>query len=240
MKNFNLIFVTGAARSGTSLVAGTLYHAGARGFSKRAPPNDMFLNGSIDNKKGFYKNMGLINTLAYPIDLYGMRDSFGKAATRQDTLNTLNSIAEYSEMKGKTPFFLKHPAFLAFKQKPYWPLWDEFFPHAKWVIVRRNGQDIQKSQDETYGKNRTDDEYFTKHVLTEIPRLKAHFDNAGQHDKYYEIWPFEAMQHRELRIFKDMLDWAGLEWNSHTEEFIAPELCHHHTANKEFPAQHLA
>lgn len=222
----NLIFVTGAVRSGTSLVAGSLYHAGAWGMDERRDDMEsrIFFYGDDKNPKGYFEHNFLIDDLEHAARKKGAVNLQGRKTFEE----TVASIAARHSVPDDRPVFLKGYSFIAFDGGIGWQRWREAFPQAKWVVVRRDAEDINRSCIRKY--KRSDDLVHSKgRVLRSIPKLLADFDRAGT--DYFEIWPFEEIDDPKLVAFKALVSWAGLEWNDAVEEFIDPNLCH-------FPPQH--
>lgn len=102
-----------------------------------------------------------------------------------------------------------------------WPVWHAAFPDARWVIVRRNANEVAAS-------------------CVRTPFMRAFKDQAGwlgwvkEHEDRFsqmfaaglyanEFWPGEGLN--EIAYFKDLISWLGLEWKSdEVNEFIERDL----------------
>ena len=211
MKYENIIFVAGAARSFTSLTAGILYYAGAWGqkdnFEGRDEPvfENVNLLDSFDQAAKGFKAVEFVST---PEVLSGC----------------LRLIAQSVFDKHSAPddriIFLKHPGLIVDNSGVAWQHWHNAFPEAKWIVVRRDTREIEQSHFKLYGKIK----FHNREVLTQIPIMLSHFENAGT--KHFEIWPGQELQDPKRTRFKEMVSWAGLKWNKKIEEFITPDKHH--------------
>jgi len=138
------ILITGCARSGTSMTAGAIYNCGAWGGDMSGP--------NRFNKKGMYENQEIRNEVVKPFLREYKWDPLG-----QFPLPNIRHVKELSNgmaEKLKTnvlsimhkqglqdqPWFYKGA-----KLCLLWPLWHKAFPEAKWIIVRRETEDIVSS-----------------------------------------------------------------------------------------------
>jgi len=135
------ILITGAARSGTSLVAGIVNLCGAFGGVMSGP--------NSNNKKGMFENQEIRNRIVKPYlvsigadrmgqnplpDIARVRDSIPTEAAR--IRNAVLGIMERQGYSGG-PWFYKGA-----KLCLLWPLWHAAFPDARWIILRRPDDDI--------------------------------------------------------------------------------------------------
>lgn len=138
------ILITGAARSRTSLVAGIVHLCGAFG-GQLLPPN-------INNKKGMFENFAIREQIIKPFLRYLNADPLGqnplpdqeqvrKLTSGQGfgiiwkcrVLDILRSQGLHKEMR----WFYKDAKICL-----TWQAWREAFPDARWIIVRRNTDEI--------------------------------------------------------------------------------------------------
>jgi hypothetical protein len=198
----NPILIVGAARSGTSLVAGTLHYSGVW-YGKPHTPADEF------NKKGYFENPMLFGELRACI----ARHDTGQFGIETD----LRDIQTTYRIPDDKPWLLKMPEIVAWKGKVEWPLWDKHFPKAKWVIVQRDINEIFHSHVRKYGCIRPD----TDQIIEQLSMLQAHLKDRG--NPAFEIWPLrnKAMQVPQL---KKLSEFIGLEWpQQKIENFIYAE-----------------
>jgi hypothetical protein len=140
------IFITGCARSGTSMTTGALFQCGAWGGDMQGP--------NRFNQKGMYENLEIRTNVVKPILKNYNWDPLGQyplpnvkkllylpdldevaEKLRNDVLN----IMKFQGLSDQT-WFYKGP-----KMCLLWPLWNKAFPDAKWIIVRRETEDIVSS-----------------------------------------------------------------------------------------------
>lgn len=135
----NFIFITGCARSGTSMTGGVVNICGAWGgkLAKATPYN----------KKGMYENRAVVNDMVKPLLVELGADPMGQ--------NPLPNIRDFDEQdsKGWRQRFIdimvsqgydgRFPLmYKGAKMCLMWTLWHRAFPKAKWIIVRRRSDDI--------------------------------------------------------------------------------------------------
>jgi hypothetical protein len=145
--NSSPIIVTGCARSGTSLVAGIIKQCGYF-VGDVGKPN-------INNKKGFFENLAIRNTLLKPY-----LESIGADRMCQKPLPDMDKVLKTAEdgvfvkkfkedfqrilysqgYDAKTPWLFKEA-----KLVHLWPILNAAFPEARWVVTRRYYKDVAAS-----------------------------------------------------------------------------------------------
>ena len=130
-----LLLITGAARSGTSLVAGMFDALGAYGGLTVGP--------SLENPAGFFENRAIREEIEKPelirrgVDPLCQRDlppiGMEIPGLRNDVLRTFRRQG----WDGGSPIYYKSA-----KICHYWPTWTHAFPEATWVIVRRTRSEV--------------------------------------------------------------------------------------------------
>ncbi|GAG49578.1 unnamed protein product, partial [marine sediment metagenome] len=144
------IFVTGCARSGTSLVTGIFAHCGAWcGKVAGAQPH---------NPKGQFENTEIRNGILKPLLVSLDADKLG-----QKPLPDINKVfLECGKMQGNKGIEeLRHKVHNCFLKQGFWqehqliykgaklcliwPVWHILYKNPKWIIVRRKDDDIAKS-----------------------------------------------------------------------------------------------
>lgn len=198
----DLFLITGAARSGTSMVAGVLH---ASGLDLGGP----LVGRSPHNPRGFFEHRGIRQKVLKPLlrelgaDPKGQRKlpprdipvSAGRAfRLRADVAAHLNGGRGYKDAKVLLT----------------WPVWKAAFPDAGWIIVRRDPKAIVDSCIRTpFMKGRTYKagwiEWVQDHEFR-IGDLKA----AGV--RFVEIWP----DPHEPESFREAIEFAGLRFNAET------------------------
>lgn len=211
------IFITGAARSGTSLIAGIINKCGAWGGELQGPNNY--------NQKGMFENTVIRNKIVKPYIA-----SIGYDPMCQEPLPVLS---------GLKPFDFKSPITKVIRRQGYkdgtwflkgpkmcliWPLWAQAFPEARWIIVRRRTEDIVDSCLRTrFMRAFTDREGWRKWVVEHKKRFNEMF-NAGL--DIHDVWPIKAIK-GDFSEMKEVVADLGLTWNqSAVREFVSPELYH--------------
>jgi len=114
-----------------------------------------------------------------------------------------------------------------------WPIWHYAFPNARWIIVRRKTPDIIQSCIKTgYMKTFKDPVNWEKVVVNSeeegwkwwIHQYEKRFVEmieTGVNCK--QVWP-ERMVHGDYQQVYETLEWLGLKWNSKIVETIDPML----------------
>jgi hypothetical protein len=221
------ILITGCARSGTSLIAGTINICGAFGGKMSGPNKNnakgMFENAAIRNQiiKRYLLKMGLDMLGQFPLpDIENLKP--------YDSLqNDMEGIILKEGYQGG-PWMYKGA-----KMCLIWPVMAEAFPDATWVIVRRKKEDIVASCVRTG---------FMRAFRTES------FQAAVCAKNEYEGWGWWVDQH--LKRFKEMnraglkiievspermvmgdyseiipaIEQLGLKWNCDALSFVDPRL----------------
>lgn len=221
------ILITGCARSGTSLIAGTINRCGAFG-GIMSPPNK-------NNMKGMYENIRIRNDIVKPyLRTLGV-DPLGQyplpdVKNLPLIINLKKSVERIMIEEGyKNGKWMYKGAKLCL----IWPLWHSVFPDAKWIIVRRKTSDIINSCIKTG---------FMRAFSKELNQKAVGADNekegwlwwVHQHEKrfiemieagvnYKEVWP-ERMVTGDYRQIYEVIEWLGLKWNKEVLTFIDSKL----------------
>ena len=217
------ILITGAARSGTSMIAGIVSRHGAFGGDMQGANNwnkkGMFENLEIRNKivKPYLESVGADRTVqrSFP-DMRTLRISAETIGTEWD--NRVMKVMQAQGYKDGT-WFYKCP-----KACIMWPIWHSAFPSAKWIIVYRNPSEVIES-------------------CLRVPFMKAYRDKAGWALWYAEhakrcsdmadagldvSWvKSDEVIHGDYTRLKQAIEHAGLSWDeSIAKDFVSPELFH--------------
>lgn len=221
------ILITGAARSGTSMVAGAIHLCGAFGGNMSGPNKNnlkgMFENARIRNHitKPFLRDLGLDPLGQYPLP------NVDNLLIPMDWRKRVEQVIR-EEGYQNGPWFYKGA-----KMCLFWPVWHFAFPNAKWVIVRRRTGDIVDSCCKTAFMRAFRRKEFQKMV-------GVHDEREGwiwwvrQHEKRFVemietglnvkiVWP-ERMVSGDYVQLMETIDWLGLKWNSAVLNFIDPKL----------------
>ena len=208
------IIITGCARSGTSLIAGTMHLCGAWVGNVTGPTSW--------NRKGQFENEFIRDRLVKPYLKSINMDPMG-----QDPLPSIGDIridlgwrrsifkAIYRQgYDGQSTW-----AYKGAKACLMWPVWHVAFPRARWVIVRREDELVIDSCMKVH--------FMHKHKTREgwrrwIEHHKMLFSQMKQVLNVWEIWPDPERM--------DLLRWlveslGGLEWRQDAvEEFVDRKL----------------
>lgn len=218
------IFITGASRSGSSMIAGVFNLCGAFG-------GNMAVDGS--NSRGMYENIRIRDSISKLILLKSDGDGEGQYPI-PDKINiptTLKSDVEQVMLQQgyKDGEWMYKDSRLTLA----WEAWNYAFPDAKWIIVRRRTGDIVQSCIKTG---------FMKAFKKEKNIKALGYDNESDAWLWYvhqfesrfvdmitagvncrQIWP-ERMVHGDYKQLYETLDWLGLKWNNKIFEYIDPLL----------------
>lgn len=221
------ILITGAARSGTSMVAGAINLCGAFGGIMRKP--------NKYNEKGMFENDSIVNDIVKPY-LRGIgMDPLGQfpLPNVNDLLIPVNWRERVEKaIKGEGyeggPWFYKGA-----KMCLIWPIWHFAFPNAKWIIVRRRTGDIINSCINTPFMRafrrqefrnavgaKTEEEGWLWWVREHEKRFIEMLE-TGLNAKI--VWPHRMVSGDYEQLF-ETVDWLGLKWNSEVLSFIDPKL----------------
>lgn len=198
------LFITGCARSGTSMTAGVIATLGLE-FGQT-------IGGNPHNPKGFYENRVVRERVLkkYIAGAGGHPDGQFDFPTpgrgnpqdlRRDTLKALGRANAYKDAK----ILL------------IWELWAQAFPDSLYVIARRNRKDIARSCLKTgfMSAYYTQEgwEKWAQHYIDCLERLKDHVD-------FIEVWPDGTAD-----VFRPVAEFLGLDWNQEAVEgFVDPKL----------------
>lgn len=213
-------FLTGAARSGTSMTAGIINLCGAWGGNLAGP--------TPSNKKGMFENREIVNSMMKPclsalgFDPMGQDPlptdvevfKRGDASKWRDSFRQIMSSQGYD---GKQQLFYKGA-----KMCLMWPLWHRAFPDARWIIVRRLDKDIVNSCMKTRFMRAFKDEIGWQGWVDEHLKRFQEMDAEGLDIR--EVWPQEMVS-GNFKGIEFVVKELGLEWKEkEVIEFISPAL----------------
>jgi hypothetical protein len=217
------IFITGCARSGTSLTAGIIQRCGAWGGNVQG--------ASRNNAKGQYENLDIRQHVVKMILRNMNVDPLGQNPLPKIE-NVWRMINESDKLKKMIIGIITRQGyngndiwyFKGAKICLMWPLWHAAFPEAKWVIVRREDYDICSSCLRTpfmKAFNRRGGWQFW------IDEHKKRFEEMSEFGlDLFEYWPFKAVE-GNFEQTKEMIDFLGLTYNEkEIKEFVTPDLWH--------------
>lgn len=223
------ILITGAARSGTSMVAGVINLCGAFGGIMSGP--------NINNPKGMFENAQIRNKIVKP---YLMK--LGVDPLGQFPLPDIETLPIPSDLRKRVEKVMWEEGYKRGQRWFYkgakmsltWPIWQYAFPDAKWIIVRRRTGDIVQSCLKTNFMRAFSREQFRNAI-----NVKNEVDGwiywVRQHEKRFVemieagmnvkiVWP-ERIVNADYKQIYETIEWLGLEWNSEVvTSFIEPKL----------------
>jgi len=223
-QDLHIILVTGAARSGTSMVGGVLDRCGAYGGVLAGPTGanrrGMFENNEIREKilKPYLKSIGCDPMGQSVLPTKEQRWAYTKEQAEKLRKDVL-SVFVRQGWDQKSPLFYKGA-----KVCLVWPLWAAAFPEAKWIVVRRDAESIVLSCLKT-GFMRA----FTSRAgwLAWVAIHESVFEEMIDHGlDLVEVWP-ERMINGDFTGMQNTVNRVGLEWREDpVRDFISPELWH--------------
>ena len=210
------ILVTGAARSGTSLIGGVINICGAFG-------GNMF-PGNKYNAKGMFENIHLRESVDK-----GYLKSIKMDPKGQFPLPDTNSIPIPSDWRRQVETIMLKDGYKdgewfykGARSCLFWPVWHYAYPNAKWVIVRRRTADIATSCMNTGFMNHYSEyDGWVKWVNHHEDKF-VEMIQAGLNVK--QIWP-EPLIRGDYEQLNEVIEWLGLTWKSkEVIDFIEPKL----------------
>lgn len=219
--------ITGAARSGTSLVAGSVARCGAFGGICSGP--------NLHNKKGMHENARIRNTITKPylrdigmdpLGQYPLPDTSNLPIPTNWRSRVEQVMIDEGYQKG--PWFYKGA-----KVVLTWPVWAYAFPSAKFIIVRRRSGDIASSCTKTgfmkafsrsevqraVGVNNERDGWLF--WIREHEKRFIEMISSGLNIKF--VWP-EKMVSGDYSEIYEAIEWLGLKWNPEVLSWVDPLL----------------
>lgn len=217
------ILITGCARSGTSMTAGVIHHCGAWGGNLRGP--------NKYNKKGMFENAEIVQGFVKPLLKRLGCDPLG-----QKPLPDINKIHRLPDDQAKAcrRFVLETIRKQGYSGGPWyykgaklcllWPLWHKAFPNARWIIVRRDPEDIVASCLRTSFMRKYQTRAGWLGWVVEHEKRFEEMHNAGL--SVMEVWPQRAIN-GDLTELQMVINNLGLKWDFNTvREFVSPALWH--------------
>lgn len=221
------ILITGAARSGTSMTAGVISICGPFGGKTSGPTRY--------NRKGMFENSDIRNRVVKPfLKKYGY-DPMGQKPLPDITLMKKVSRDDVviSELKSRVMKTIKSQGYNG-KSRWYYkgaklcllfPIWNEMFPNADWIIVRRDAEDIVRSCLKTsFMRAYTGRSGWLGWVSEHEARFEEMAD-AGI--KIQEVWP-QRMINGDFTGIQNVVNNLGLNWDNRilqkVKEFVEPKL----------------
>lgn len=213
------ILITGAARSGTSMVAGVINMSGTFGGDMSGP--------NRNNQKGMFENSRIRNIIMKPY-----LESIGVDPLGQYPLPDIETLSIPNNWKKRVEDIMKQQGcredqpwmYKGAKMCLTWPVWNYAFPDAKWIVVRRRTADIVNSCLKTgFMRAFKDREGWLWWVHQHEQRF-IEMIQAGLNVRI--VWP-EKMLHGNYQEMYETIEWLGLKWPGQAVyDFIEPKLWH--------------
>jgi len=210
------ILITGAPRSGTSMVAGIIHLLGAWGGNMIGP--------HLENPKGFFENGAIKEGVTDPYmfnlgyDLLGKREIPPLRKRRiprlkQDIRNVL-SLEGYDD----GPWFFKSPMACLVSSA-----WIHVYKDAKWIIVRRDiEQNAQACINTSWMIGRSGLQQWVDYVAEYNRRMDLMFDDIDP-DSIFSIWPQKIVD-GEYSELENAIIALGLNWDEDAVvNFVDPD-----------------
>jgi hypothetical protein len=209
------VLITGIPRSGANVIGAAINHCGAFGGVMGKQNQDFdegkYSNNRIRDKvvKPYFDRNGFDSKGQFPIP------KTGQVGFNKDWKNKIEEILYSEGYKEQQWMYLDSKSCLI------WPVWNNAYPGAKWVIVRRRTGDIVQSCLKTgYMVAYEDAEGWVSwvHQYEEkfVEMMKAKLD-------YKVIWP-ERMVDGDYKQLKELIGWLGLTWSEDVLKYINPLL----------------
>ena len=214
------ILVTGASRSGGSMIAGVLNVCGAFG-------GNMAVSNS--NKRGMFENIRIRDTLIKPYLLRMNGDSDGQYPMPENIHIPTDWRSSVEKIMMNEGYKDGNWMYKDSRISLMWQVWHYAFPDAKWVIVRRRTGDIIQSCTKTgFMKAFKDESNIT--AVNATDEMNAWLWYVHQFEQRFIemmtegvnckiIWP-ERMVTGDYKQLYELLDWLGLKWKIEALTFI--------------------
>ena len=201
--NFSPILITGIPRSGTTMIAATINLCGAFGgeMSKRG----MYCNDRI--REGLVKPYLKLHN-ADPNAQKSFPEFIGIPKDWKEKVERI--ISEEGYKSGE--WMYKDSRICQM-----WPVWNNAFPEAKWIIVRRKTTDIIESCLKTGYMTA----YTNREGWLEMVHIYEHrfVEMITEGLNCRTIWP-ERMVNGNYQQLYELCEWVGLEWKEESLRFI--------------------
>lgn len=211
------ILITGAARSGTSMVAGIVHMCGAKGGVLSGP--------NVNNRKGMFENVIVRDHI-----VKGYLTRMGLDPLCQDPLPNVNNLEDYPNLRRDVicvlqsegvdinqPWFYKGA-----KMCLVWPTWHQAFPDARWLIVRRSTSGIIGSCMRTSFMRAFEDREGWEGWVAEYIRRFEEMEVSSLDTTFVQSEDIINGDFSTIRLFVEA---CGLVWDKQgVEEFVSPEL----------------
>lgn len=196
------ILITGVPRSGTSMIAATINLCGAFG-------------GEM-SKRGMNSNDRIREEIVKPylIEVGIHKDGLSPRGLKLNPIDIKDWVENIMMEEG---YYEGSWMYKDYRLSLMWSIWNQAFPNAKWVIVRRRTGDILQSCMKTgYMTTYSDEKGWLNMVHEYEKKLVSLIESCPNH---FIIWPERMVQGDYQQIY-DMCDWLGITWNPESLHFI--------------------
>lgn len=208
------VFITGAARSGTSMVCGVL---AANGLEFGGP---LYSKRREYQPRGFWEHRKVREEVLKPLLKSLKVDPRGQDPLPERFVQPNKKQVERFRRRVEKRLG-KAQAYKDAKILLVWPYFRQAFPDAKWIIVRRDRMEIARSCYRTpFMKRRKTVSGWLDWVDEHERRMT---DLTMTHPDLFEFWP----KPNEPERFRQLLTWLGLEYDEDKVlEALVPEAWH--------------
>lgn len=215
------ILITGMARSGTSIVAGIVHLCGAFGGKLSGPTRynqlGLYENRQIRNylEKKWLVGEGYDTLGQYPLPKIDRCKEVASKMAESWRANVEDIMHKQGYKRGS--WFYKGTKICLM-----WPIWTEAFPDAKWLIIRRNDEDVIRACLRTGFMRAFHDQSGWRMWVQHHKKRFEEMSDIGL--KMKEVWT-EKIVRGELKEIKEVIKWLGLNWEEReVTNFVAPSL----------------
>lgn len=206
-----MILITGIPRSRTSLTSAIFDQCGAY-FC----PQDDMVGPHPSNVLGFFESQTVRHTMQRP---YFKKIGFDPLA-RKNMPTAKDIIIDPTWRKR---FFQAVPGCTAHKEAKimlYWEQWHHAFPEAKWVIVRRNREEILESVSKrtSFMKGKLPPAKWEKWIDHHLARM----DEMKEIVDWRELDTGRLVQ-GDFKEIRSIIEWSGLTWTDDAKKLVMPE-----------------
>lgn len=209
------ILITGIPRSGQNTIAAVINYCdvfgGVMGKQNKDYDEGRFSNNQIRDRivKNYFDHNGFDSRGQFPLP------KTKDLSIPVNWMDRVMDILEEEDYKGQKWMYYDSRSCLI------WPVWNNAYPNAKWVIVRRRTGDIVQSCLKTQYMDAYEDMEGWISWVHEYEQKFVEMINAGLNCKV--IWP-ERMTDGDYSQLHEMIEWLGLTWDDGILDIVTPLL----------------
>lgn len=201
-----IIIVVEVPRSGAGMIAGCLKLAGA-------------ISGQTDRLNRDIEVCKVLDTLLSQLkaDRSGLFPLPAEKRTKSYSKNKMRSmlLTAMNYKSGQIHFLYDYRFLLT------WRIWNNYFPDAKWIMVRRNEQEIVESCKKTGWMDRFGDEAGWYWL---IDQYLMQYNQMRQNVKNLTVVHPERMITEDYSEMQKTIEWAGLQWTDDIHRYMDMKL----------------